>query len=67
VNLRGGYRWDHVELYARIDNILDEDYENFGLLGEDPTEVLPGLADDRPIFVGVGAPRAAWLGIHIAL
>jgi len=67
VNLRGGYRWDHVELYARIDNILDEDYENFGLLGEDPTEVLPGLADDRPIFVGVGAPRAAWLGIRIAL
>jgi hypothetical protein len=30
-----------MELFARIDNVLDQDYENFGLLGEDPTEVLP--------------------------
>ena len=67
VNLRAGYRWEHVELYARIDNIFDEDYSNFGLLGEDPTEVLPDLTDDRPIFVGVGSPRAAWVGFRASL
>ena len=67
VNLRGGYRWAHVELFARIDNVFDEDYENFGLLGEDPTGVLPNLTDDRPIFVGVGAPRAAWVGFRVTL
>jgi hypothetical protein len=31
------------------------------LLGEDPTAILP-LADASPRFLGVGAPRAAWLG-----
>lgn len=66
-NLRGGYRWDNVEIYARIDNVLDEEYENFGLLGEDPSEVLDDLDDTRPIFVGAGAPRAAWLGFRISL
>jgi outer membrane receptor protein involved in Fe transport len=67
VNLRGGYAWEHVELFARVDNVFDEEYENFGLLGEDPTEVLPDLADSRPIFVGVSAPRAAWLGFRVSL
>jgi iron complex outermembrane receptor protein len=64
VNLRGGYEFaERFTLFARVTNVFDEDYENFGLLGEDPTEVLPGLADARPLFLGIGAPRAAWLGI----
>jgi outer membrane receptor for Fe3+-dicitrate len=67
VNLRGAWSWQHVEVYARIDNVLDEDYVNFGLLGEDPSEVLPGLADERPIFVGVGAPRAGWIGFRVSM
>ena len=67
VNLRASYRWQHVELYARVDNVFHEEYENFGLLGEDPTEVLPDLADERPVFVGAGAPRAGWLGFRLSL
>jgi outer membrane receptor protein involved in Fe transport len=67
VNLRAAYRWERVEVYARIDNIFDQEYESFGLLGEDPTEVLPDLADERPVFVGAGAPRAGWLGFRLSL
>ena len=46
-------------------NVFDKDYENFGLLGEDPDEILPDLEDDRPLFLGVGAPRAAWIGLRL--
>ena len=68
VNLRGSYRFGkHAEVFARVDNLFDGDYVNFGLLGEDPTEVLPDLADDRPIFVGAGSPRAGWLGFRLTL
>jgi outer membrane receptor protein involved in Fe transport len=68
VNLRAIYRLGgRFELFARVDNVFDEDYENFGLLGEDPTEVLEGLADDAPIFLGPGAPRAGWVGLRIRL
>jgi outer membrane receptor protein involved in Fe transport len=63
VNLRGSYVFaERFTLFARVTNLFDTDYENFGIIGEDPTEVLPGLANDDPYFVGVGAPRAAWLG-----
>lgn len=63
VNLLGSYTLqDHLTLFLRVTNLFDEDYENFGLLGEDPTEVLDGLADERPIFLGAGSPRAAWFG-----
>lgn len=62
VNLRAGYRFgDNFSLYARVTNAFDTDYENFGLLGEDPGEILE-LDDDRPLFAGVGAPRGAWIG-----
>jgi hypothetical protein len=30
-----------------VSNQFDEEYENFGLLGEDPDETLPDLNDDR--------------------
>lgn len=62
VNLRANYfLTEGLAVFARVTNVFDEDYENFGLLGEEPTEILP-LADARPRFLGVGAPRAAWLG-----
>lgn len=65
VNLRARYRLaDQLAVFARITNVFDEDYENFGLLGEDPGEILPQLTDKRPLFVGVGAPRAAWVGLN---
>ena len=30
-----------------VSNLFDEEYENFGLLGEGPGERLPDLHDDR--------------------
>jgi outer membrane receptor protein involved in Fe transport len=66
VNLRASYVFaERFTAFARVTNVFDKDYENFGVLGEDPTEILPGLADDRPYFVGAGAPRAAWLGVKL--
>ena len=65
VNLRASYAVsEKFTVFARVTNVLDEEYENFGLLGEDPSEIVPGLADNRPIFLGVGAPRAAWGGLR---
>ncbi|MGR9092828.1 MAG: TonB-dependent receptor, partial [Gammaproteobacteria bacterium] len=56
VNLRASYRLDErVNLFVRVTNLFDTDYENFGLLGEDPSEVVSGLADTRPRFLGAGA------------
>lgn len=64
VNLRAAWLiGDQFSVFARVTNVADRDYENFGLLGEDPGEILT-LADNRPLFVGVGAPRAAWLGLR---
>lgn len=66
VNLRARYAvGEQFSVFAKVSNLFDKKYENFGLLGEDPSEVLPDLADDRPLFLGVGAPRAAWVGISV--
>lgn len=66
--LRGRYRVnDHVEFFARISNLFDTDYETFGLLGEEPSEVdVPLYADfDNPRFVGPAAPRAVFVGFSL--
>lgn len=65
VNLRGEYRIGaQVTIFARIENVFDEDYETFGLLGE-PDEVFADFADPR--FLGAGPPLGAWLGVRIRL
>ncbi|MDX9874344.1 MAG: TonB-dependent receptor [Spongiibacteraceae bacterium] len=66
VNLHAAWRFHkNMELTARVTNLFDKEFENFGLLGEDPDEVIDDLNDERPIFVGVGAPRGAWVGLRI--
>lgn len=66
VNLRGEYRInDRFAFVARVENLFDEDYASFGLLGE-PDEVLGPSADD-PRFQGPGAPRGIWAGVRLAL
>ena len=70
VNLRGRYRLnDKVAFFARIDNLFDTDYENFGLLGEEPSEVAVPLFENfsNPRFVGPGAPLAGFVGIRLSL
>lgn len=65
LNLRGEYLiGDQVTIFARINNVFDEDYETFGLLGE-PEEVFPEF--DNPRFLGAGPPLGAWLGVRVKL
>ena len=65
VNLRASYAAsEQFLIFARVTNLFDEEYENFGLLGEDPSEVVPGLTDTRPVFLGAGAPRGGWIGFR---
>ncbi|HEY8520803.1 MAG TPA: TonB-dependent receptor [Gammaproteobacteria bacterium] len=64
LNVRGEYRLnDRVQLFALIDNVLDAEYETFGLFGE-ADEVLGDDFED-PRFFGPGAPRAGWLGVKV--
>ena len=64
VNIRSRYQLNQsFNLFARVDNLLDEEYHSFGLLGE-PNEVpgFAGFTDNR--FVGVGAPRSVVFGVN---
>ena len=57
---------ENLEMFAKIDNLLDKEYESFGLLGEEPGELNVPIIEDLtdPVFLGAGAPRAAFLGIR---
>ena len=70
VNLRGRYRVnEQLEIFARIDNVFDRDYETFGLLGEEPSEVEVPIIEDLsvPVFLGAAQPRAGFIGIRYHL
>jgi outer membrane receptor protein involved in Fe transport len=63
VNLRAAWNVSpNVMLFARVENVFDEKYETFGVLG-DPGEVFAGFTDPR--FLGVGPPRGAWIGARV--
>ena len=67
VNLRGRYRLsDRFELFARVDNVFDTEYETFGLLGEEPGEVEVPVIEDLgiPVFLGAAPPRAGFVGFR---
>lgn len=65
LNLRAEYSIGRqVTIFARIENVFDEDYETFGLLGE-PDEVFEDFEDPR--FFGAGPPFGAWLGVRVKL
>ena len=63
VNLRAVYRViPHVSLFARVQNLFDRRYSDFGVIGNAST-VLPQFTDPR--LVSPGAPRAQWIGVSI--
>ena len=65
VNLRTSYQaTDRIVLFLRVDNLLDTEYETFGVLAEIEIELeeAPGAADPR--FVSPGAPRSAFAGVR---
>jgi iron complex outermembrane recepter protein len=67
VNLRARYRVNEdLEIFANVLNLLDDEYETFGLLGEEPGEVEVPIIEDFeiPVFLGSAPPRAAFLGVR---
>ena len=66
VNARVNYRRERFEAFLLVENLLDGKYENFGLIGEDPDEVigLDGIDDDVR-FLAPGAPRALRAGVKV--
>jgi outer membrane receptor protein involved in Fe transport len=63
LNVRAEFRFsDAFTVFARVENVFDEDYETFGLLGE-PDEVFEDFEDPR--FLGAGPPLGAWVGARI--
>lgn len=54
-----------VAIVGRLTNLFDSRYATFGLLGE-ADEVL-GDDFDEPAFQSPGAPRAAWVGVQVAV
>lgn len=68
-NLRSEYRInEHFALFGRVNNLFDRDYVNFGTWAE-TGDILErvGIGEKSSRFVGVAAPRAAWIGLRITL
>ncbi len=66
VQLRSRYRLDGaVELFLRVDNVLDSRYETFGALAEVDIELAeaPGASDPR--FLSPAAPRTVLGGLRV--
>jgi iron complex outermembrane recepter protein len=64
-----------LQLFARVNNLLDKRYSNFGVLGQNyftgpgrsfgPLAGIPVQPTEQ--FRGLGAPRGIWLGVNYAL
>ena len=68
VNLRANYNYnDKFSVFVRVNNLFDTEYENFGLLGEEPDEVIDNLNDNRARFLGAGAERGVWAGFRLRI
>lgn len=65
-NLRCDYELTpNLLLFLSVDNLFNEEYETFGLLGDSEEVLGEALADYR--FESPGAPRGAWLGLRLSL
>lgn len=71
-NARANYRAGGFEAFVLIENLFDRDYENFGLIGEEPElgrevggdpSVLE-LDDERALYYAPGAPLSVWGGVR---
>lgn len=69
VNLRAGYQFsEQFEFFATVNNLFDEQFETFGLLGEEPGELEVPIIEDLtvPLFLGPAPPRGAFVGLRYA-
>ncbi len=65
VNARASYKFNkNISIFANINNLLDSEYETFGLLGE-PDKIFSEF--DNPRFVSISAPISGFIGIKIEL
>ena len=67
VNVRGVYRFNKTfSIFARVNNLLNTDYETFGLLGE--SDSVPGFESfTDPRFLSPGAPISGFVGIRMEI
>ena len=53
---------------ARVNNVFDRRYANFGILGRnafaDPARTFDPASGQSETFLGLGAPRGAWVGLR---
>ena len=51
----------------RIENLFDNEFETFGLLGEEPGELEVPIIENlrNPRFLGAAAPRSAFIGFRV--
>lgn len=69
VNLDTTYSFTkHLQMFARVDNVFNKQYANFGVLGQNffngPGHTFDGSNISNEQFVGSGAPRGAWIGLR---
>jgi outer membrane receptor protein involved in Fe transport len=69
VNLDGRYGLAKgFELFARVANLFDTRYSNFGVLGQNfftgPGRTFDGSNPINEQFRGPGVPRGAWVGLR---
>ena len=69
VNLDTLYELEHgLSLFARVDNLFNRDYANFGILGQNvftgPGQSYDGANPVDQQFRGHGVPRGAWAGLQ---
>ncbi|PFH28742.1 MULTISPECIES: TonB-dependent receptor [Burkholderia] len=59
-----------LQLFATVTNLLNKQYTSFGILGENyfngPDHTYDPAHPVSEQFVGVGAPRGAWVGLRYA-
>ena len=59
-----------LQLFARIDNVFNRRYANFGVVGENvfagPSRSFDPANPRAEQFRGYGTPRGAWAGVHYA-
>ncbi|MFC3108369.1 TonB-dependent receptor family protein [Undibacterium arcticum] len=57
----------HLQVFARVNNLFNKQYANFGVLGQNffngAGHSFDGANISNEQFIGPGAPRGAWVGL----
>ena len=67
INLHTRYRVrDSIDLFAKVDNVFDAEYETFGIFGEvDEVDLAEAPGAEDPRMLGPGAPRTFSVGLKV--